>query len=543
MKYILGLRDHLQLLGHYCEVIFTTRAKSINKLKLVVLSEAVRNESDPVQKATLATEDGAKAFIKDWTRENATFLNKYFGTKKSNWRFVHGITFATSTSKRTAPNLQRVIQADAAHMNFGKYTLYSAYGTTANAQCSPIAFAILFGNEDKSSWTTFWQFALSVHPWLADGEGRGITIITDQDKGSKGAIEKVLPGCFNFICSFHRRQNIMKKCKGGVQQYKGAWLFNKLVGAKTTEAINRIREACVGRMTPRDVAYLASIPDAEQYPAARCAMSHAVVMYGRSSSASVESMNAANRDIRARTSVCLVNATILLMALECERYTSMKGMAWSNDSHLSPRGSLLADDAGKEVPFPREYKWTVVEHDTYHEYNIKGNHGALSKMQNLRVVKLSTSEDCGTRPSSCTCGIPQVDGVPCRHAIAVAKSPAQRTGYNVLNSMPLWWTTQVWRQQFPADDNFRCNFDLQYIKDMYPADDSIHYCPDIAGPRKKGRPKNSTRAKSALEVAIEDHNGNGGRKRRVRVTDEKLAQMGVGDGSSGGDGNGATGAI
>jgi hypothetical protein len=30
---------------------------------------------------------------------------------------------------------------------------------------------------------------------------------------------------------------MIKYCKGGVQQYKAAWVFNKLVNAKTPEAI------------------------------------------------------------------------------------------------------------------------------------------------------------------------------------------------------------------------------------------------------------------------------------------------------------------
>ena len=298
-------------------------------------------------------------------------------------------------------------------------------------------------------------------------------------------------------------------------------------------------------MAPRDLAYLASIPDAEQYPAARCAMARHVVMYGRYSSASVESMNAANKEIRARTSVCLVNATILLLKLEGERYTTMKEMAWSNEGFLTPRGSLLAEDAGKEVPYPREYKWTVVEHPEYHAYSIKGNHGTLSQTQDLRIVKVSVPGDYGTRPSSCTCGVPQVDGVPCRHAIAVAKSPAQRTNYSVLNAMPRWWTAEAWRSQFPADDKFLCNFDLQWIKEKCLPDDSIHYCPDFAGPRKKGRPKKNTRAKSPLEMALSQHNGTGVKKRRVRMTDEELDLMqGPEDGDgSGGDGNGTSGAI
>jgi hypothetical protein len=258
-------------------------------------------------------------------------------------------------------------------------------------------------------------------------------------------------------------------------------------------------------------------------------------------------MNAANREIRARTSVCLVNATILLMNLEREQYQTMKDAAWTNEGQLTPRGSLLADEAAKEVPAPRAYKWTVTETAGYHEYKVKGSH-AMSQTQTVRVVKTSMPQDMGSRPLSCTCAVPRVDGVPCRHAIAVAKSSAQKTGFTVLNSMPQWWTAAAWKSQFPSDDGFHGIFDLWLLKENYEPDDSIHYCPDFAGPRKKGRPKKNSRAKSPLELALEEHKGSGKKKRRVRVSDEELARAGVDndDSTEGGEGdmgNGEMGAI
>jgi hypothetical protein len=49
-------------------------------------------------------------------------------------------------------------------------------------------------------------------------------------------------------------------------------------------------------------------------------------------------MNAANKDIRDRTAVDAVNATILLLELECNRFAKHKLEAWSCDHFLSPRG-------------------------------------------------------------------------------------------------------------------------------------------------------------------------------------------------------------
>ncbi len=47
-------------------------------------------------------------------------------------KFFSGILFSTSGVQRPYHFFQQVFQADACHMNFGKYTLYSCYGTTAN---------------------------------------------------------------------------------------------------------------------------------------------------------------------------------------------------------------------------------------------------------------------------------------------------------------------------------------------------------------------------------------------------------------------------
>jgi hypothetical protein len=75
-------------------------------------------------------------------------------------------------------------------MSFGKYTLYSCYSTTANCNTFPVAFGILFGNEDKEGWIEYWDFAKSIHPSIDDTR---FTIITDQAKGLTQSIAEVLP--------------------------------------------------------------------------------------------------------------------------------------------------------------------------------------------------------------------------------------------------------------------------------------------------------------------------------------------------------------
>jgi hypothetical protein len=47
---------------------------------------------------------------------------------------------------------------------------------------SPVGFAVIFGNENTSNWTKFWEDVLRLHPSMNSGY---ITIITDKDKRTK----------------------------------------------------------------------------------------------------------------------------------------------------------------------------------------------------------------------------------------------------------------------------------------------------------------------------------------------------------------------
>ncbi len=96
--------------------------------------------------------------------------------------FFDGVMFAPSFVQKTVPHLQKMYMADACHLNFGKYMLFSCYSVTANSNMSPVGFAIIFGNKNTSNWTKFWEYVLKLHPSI---NSRYITIITDQDKGKK----------------------------------------------------------------------------------------------------------------------------------------------------------------------------------------------------------------------------------------------------------------------------------------------------------------------------------------------------------------------
>jgi hypothetical protein len=296
--------------------------------------------------------------------------------------------------------------------------------------------------------------------------------------------------------------------------YKPLWMFQKLLRAKTLAEIIQLKAECYPHMEEEDKLYLDRMPDNQQYPAARCAMAETVIMYGRSSSQCVESMNAANRAMRERTSVCVTNAVMLLMKLESTRYEEMRVAAWRHDGVLTPRGRQLCDDAAKEVPRPRDYIYTMIEHEHTREFKIKGNN-LLSRTHRV-IINKETSR--GQFAADCDCGVPRMNGMPCRHIVAIAKS-TNIEGLNMVSVMPYWWTTECWRRQFPAETSIACNIDIGYLQEKYTADESIHYCPDFAATRKKGRPQaKQQRCKSPLEMAIEKSKG--GKKKRKTVMSE-----------------------
>jgi hypothetical protein len=105
--------------------------------------------------------------------------------------------------------------------------LFSAYGTNANEHMSALAIGLLFGNEDKNNWSKFWDFVKRVHPCIATEPK---TILTDQDKGSIGAMKDIFEFTAQFMRSFHCRQNLLKTWGGGkgLIVYSSLWVYNYL---------------------------------------------------------------------------------------------------------------------------------------------------------------------------------------------------------------------------------------------------------------------------------------------------------------------------
>jgi hypothetical protein len=379
-------------------------------------------------------------------------------------------------------------------MHFGKYMLYSCYGITANCNASPVAFGIVFGNEDKSGWVDFWKFAKKIHPALNTPE---TTIITNWEKGSIEVMEEVLQLAVNFFHSFHRKKNIATFVKGGQGKYSFHWFYQQLLNCSLPDTLTKLCVDHSAHINDNALRYINLVLDHQQFLAASCALGDNICMYQLLSQSTAESMNYANLAVRERTAVDPVNSTILLLQLETQCYNEYKAKAWNWDDVLTPHGKKFREDACKDVNHHKD------------EIHIS----ALSNQWLCRVQRVSSTnqyqcyfkaeEEEGSAFVGCSCGRPKTHGIPCVHMVAVVKSCCI-DGLNPINAMPTWWMTAHRRKQYPQGADLICNFDIQALQNDS-CDSTWRYCPPYTAPNKAGRPKKNKRIKLAIELASKQH--------------------------------------
>jgi len=409
-------------------------------------------------------------------------------------RFLHGVFFTPSFAQKTVPELQTFFMADACHLNFSKYTMFACYGVTANANMSPVGFAIIFGNENSASWKAFWHFIIKTHPSINRNRA-DITIVTDQDKGSTGAIKEILPSVGHFFCSWCRRKNIVKMCgaSSGRVPYSALWVYNKLVECRSVKHFdNKLRDRYFPQMNRKDLQYLNSVPDASQYAVKRCEQS--AYMFHRTTSQGSEVMNAANIDMRSAIAVCPVNAAMLTVKMECRRYKTQQTSAWvleTESTELSPRGEKEYTEVFEGINY-QDFTINIVERgNEAWECSVTRRLVNTAHKNTVIIPKLPTK---GSYFGQCTCGLAKRDAVPCEHmaAIVVSSRIGVLTRHNI---MPFWWKRSQWQEQLPQDVTPECYANMEVIRDNYEPDDTIRYCPSPSwsAPNKAGRPAKGKR--------------------------------------------------
>ena len=512
VKYCEAVKAAIIGMDHSCEFLYCDRRDVIRQLRATVVREELKRREDKKEPALERSE--TEEFIKNWLMENDLHITKQLGPEDGpQIKFLTGVFIATSTSKMQVPLVQDVIQADGAHMSFGKYTLFSAYATSANGAMVSLGFAILFGNEDTSNWIKFWKFIKSIHPIVNQPTK---TVITDQDKESLASIKQILPEAGLFHCAFHRRQNIKKKFGGGEGStpLTCLWMYNLLMNCNSMGSIQYLKNKYLELMKPAHVAYLQSLQDDQQFPAARCNVSPShenmpdVYMYGLTSSSGVESMNRANDDARGKNAVDPLNAALIIIKKEGHRF--LRGQ---KDAHKVSRfsNSLLTKKgmAIMELIFakcdPTIYRMQMTVLLDCHKFVIS-KRSAATREYIVILPKMPLNH--GSKFGSCTCGFPVKEGIPCDHMVAIVKQGAVPNITRV-ELMPYWYTRAQWQLQYPKDMVYKSDITWAHIKTSGSCPDILmKYCPSWAAPKKKGRPK-----KDARKLGIVDYVKQGVAKR------------------------------
>ena len=119
---------------------------------------------------------------------------------------------------------------------FGKYTLFSCYGITANGNMSPVV--IVFENENGTTWKEFGEFVNGIHLLMNLTD---MTIVTDQDKGQKFTIKDIMDKTGHFHFLHHCRGDIIKMCGLNSRStiYSALWVYDCVVGCQTVETVER----------------------------------------------------------------------------------------------------------------------------------------------------------------------------------------------------------------------------------------------------------------------------------------------------------------
>jgi hypothetical protein len=248
-----------------------------------------------------------------------------------------------------------------------------------------------------------------------------------------------------------------QRCSGSNKPNKALWMFNILSDCDNALEIAEKKDKHYPSMLQADIDVLQELFDHEQYPAARCAMETPAYMYHRSSSQTVEAMNNANKRMRVRSSVDVLNATILLLKMEAERFERQKTYAANNVGALTKKRSQLRTEVlqqARDDLCHLRVGVTKLENEDPPHYEC-----VVRSVQKSWTVEVSIIDDDGFYENTCTCGVVEKDGVPCTHVMAVVKSK-QIPHLTPTNVMPHCWSTAIWRKQFPPAATMACNIDI-----------------------------------------------------------------------------------
>jgi hypothetical protein len=213
--------------------------------------------------------------------------------------------------------------------------------------------------------------------------------------------------------------------------------------------------------------------------------------------------------VREKTAVDILNAAMLLLKLEGERFQWWQKMAQSRDMVMTPKGQALMEAAFDRVNV-WEFRQTLVEVDDQYIITVQSNRVG-SKEYYVTLPKVPYK---GSYFGNCSCGFPAKEGIPCKHMIVVQKSSVI-ADVTRTDMMPHYWTTAHWKLQYAEDIVANTNINISSVKAKYRPNEKFKYCPDWSMGKKRGRSKKREKQMTVMERgAASSHKK---RKRRVKM--------------------------
>ena len=133
-KYVHHIQEALEKEGHIVKLRETSQRETIQNVERIVIHDELLRLKQ-FDGSTMLPAD-RRTFVNKWKEDHQEFLVDQLGSKNDGLNFLNGIFFVPSFAPQTVPHLKDMFMADACHLNFGKYTLFSCYGITANANMS-----------------------------------------------------------------------------------------------------------------------------------------------------------------------------------------------------------------------------------------------------------------------------------------------------------------------------------------------------------------------------------------------------------------------
>jgi hypothetical protein len=130
-------------------------------------------------------------------------------------------------------------------------------------------------------------------------------------------------------------------------------------------------------------------------------------------------MNAANREMRAKTAVDPLNACIFLMKLECKQFSKQRAKAWSSDSFLMPRSTVEYEEVFEGIN-ALDFTIRIVSQDESYECTVHQN--MTSSRHPMGKVVVLKQPAKGPFLGTCTFSVDKRDLIPCKHMAALVMS-------------------------------------------------------------------------------------------------------------------------